>query len=120
MRERGARFILAAHFFENVREQDVLTWLIWLPGDRASLNSASIFETVLLHPHGCDEAERLRVVYVEPARMSQRVASKIDIAFLRIQATQSEHRAIMPPIRVNKFFDQWQSGVGSFALAQHF
>ena len=47
LRERGPRFIFAAHFLENVREQDVLARLIGLATDRPPLRSQCLVEIVL-------------------------------------------------------------------------
>ena len=118
--ERGMRFSAATHFFENVGEQNILPRLVRLPRDSAALCSKCFVEPILAQPHQDDEPQCFSVVHIQPARAPQRRVRKIDIAFLRVQATEREGSAVVPPIIVREIFDELQGGVGSLRFAKNF
>src|SRR5438552_9231236 len=118
--ECGMRFSAATHFFENVGEQNILPRLVWLPRDRAALCSKCFVEPILAQPHQDDEPQCFSVVHIQPARAPQCSVRKIDISFLRVQATERKDRAIVPPIIMREIFVEMQGGVGSFRFKMNF
>ena len=63
--ERGSRFILTAHPFENIGEQKVLSRVVGLAGDRSLLNFECVLEAILAHIQERDLIERFGVVNIE-------------------------------------------------------
>src|ERR1700680_5149468 len=98
--ERGTRFRAATHFFENVGEQNILPRLVRLPRDSAALCSKSFVKPILAQSHQDDEPQCFSLVHIQPARTPQCRVCKIDLAFLRVQATEREGCAVVPPIIV--------------------
>ncbi len=114
------RFSAATHFFENVREQNILPRLVRLPRDSAALCSICFVEPILAQSHQDDEPQCFSVVHIQPARAPQCRIRKIGIAFLGVQAAQGERRAIMPPICAREIFDQALGRIGSVRFTQDF
>src|ERR1044071_5112089 len=72
---RGARLGGPAHLLEDIREEEVRSYLVGLPRDRAALRLKSVFKPILLHPENGEASERFRVVQIEPAGMAKRLFS---------------------------------------------
>src|ERR1700730_2019529 len=85
-RDRGTRFITAPHLIENGREQDILTWLVWLTGNCAALCAACVFEAILPHSYIHNQVERIGFMHIEPARMTQCGIRAFNVALFRIDA----------------------------------
>src|SRR5947207_2137943 len=82
--QRGTCLIAPPHFFQNIREQNVLARFIWLARDGTALGAEGFVEPVLADSHRSEEVQGFGVMNIEPAGMTQRCFSTNGVALLRI------------------------------------
>ena len=102
--QRGPCLVAAAHFFENLGKQNVLTRFVRLPRDGALLCSQGVVQAVLMNSYHHDPPQRFWIMYIEPAGVAERHFRANSIVLLGVQSPERESGPIVSPVFPSKVF----------------
>src|ERR1700720_590491 len=96
LRERRARFIAAAHFLQDVGEQNILARLIRLTANRPALSTERFLQMILPQFDQRKQMQRFGIMHIEPAGMRQRSVGSGDIARFRVKTSERDGCSVVP------------------------
>src|ERR1043166_4296554 len=120
LRKRSTRVLIATHFSQNVRQQNVLTRLVRLSSNCPLLQLSRLLESLLVDADQGEQSQCFGVVNIEKAGETQFRFSSSDVVLLRIKMTERERRTVMPPIRRGKMPNDRYGCFGTFGHSAQF
>ena len=120
MRQRGFRFVVATHLFQNIGEQQILARFLRLPGDGPRLDPPGIFELASSNADHGQKIQRFGVVNIQPTRLSKCFCGSREILHFQKQAAEGDGCTRMPPMFANKILHDGQRAGRALVFVQNF